>query len=611
MPRFRFLFALLLTAPVGAAEPVRLPLLLDTAGTAHRIGEAPDTKAVVLVFLGPECPLCQRYGPTLKTLFAGRGEGVEFYGVVAGASHSRKDAIGFAKEYELPFPLLFDVTCELAARFKPTHVPEAFVLTPELTVAYRGRIDDWYIALGKPRAAVTSHDLKDALTAVREGKKPVTGKTEPVGCFFEDTIPALGKAPAKVTFNRHVAPLLFANCSHCHRPGEVAPFPLLDYTDAKKRAKQIALVTESKTMPPWKLVPGHGRFADERLLTATEIATLKAWADAGAPEGDKADLPPTPTFATGWHLGKPDLVVKMTEPFTVPANGKDVLRNFVIPMPALKDTQMVGAIEFRPGNRKVVHHALALLDTTGTARKLDARDPAPGYDAENGGFGFFPTGSVGGWAPGVVPRFLPDGVARYLAKGSDMVLQVHYHPSGKEETDQSEVAIYFSRKPVKRIVAGFGVENWHIDMPAGEKDYRLKAEYKLPVDVTLIGTAPHMHLLGREMTATAVLPGGETIPLAKVDDWDFNWQDYYVYRKPIKLPKGTIVKMESRHDNSAGNPANPNSPPKRLKYGEGTADEMSLILFECTCESFGDLLLLVADTVRHNQVVERFGPKRK
>lgn len=612
MPRsLALLLAALLASPALVAEPVRLPQLLDTAGTAHRMGENPDTTAVVLLFLGPECPLCQRYAPTLKTLHAGRGTGVEFYGVVSGASHSRKDAAQYATDYALPFPVLFDATGELAARFKPTHVPEAFVLDAELAVKYRGRIDDWYEAPGKPRMRVSSHDLKDAIAAVRVGKSPAEASTKPVGCLFEDVVPEPGAAPEKVTFNRHVAPILFANCSNCHRPGEVAPFSLLNYADAKKRAKQLASVTTAKSMPPWKLVPGHGRFADERLLTATEIATIKAWADAGAPEGEAAELPPAPKFTADWHLGKPDLVVKMTEPFKIPAGGKDVLRNFVIPMPEVTDNRMVSAIEFRPGNRKVVHHALVLLDTTGTARKLDAKEPGPGYDAENGGFGFFPTGGLGGWAPGVVPRHVPDGVGRFLAKGSDMVLQVHYHPSGKEETDQSEIAIYYSRKPVTRVLAGVAVENWHIDMPAGEKAFKLKAEYKLPTDVTLIGTAPHMHLLGREMDVWAELPGGKRVPLVKVSDWDFNWQDFYVYRKPLKLPKGTVLKMESRHDNSAANPANPHSPPKRMKYGEGTTDEMSLCLFEVTCDSFADLLVLLADNVKHNHVIERFSPIKR
>lgn len=603
--------AVLLSGPLFAGEAVRLPVLLDTAGTAHRIADHQDTKAVALVFLGPECPLCQRYAPTLKALFEGRGAGVELYGVVSGESHARKDAAEYAKDYALPFPVLFDPAGELAAHFKPTHVPEAFVLDGDLAVKYRGRIDDWYEAPGKPRMRVTSHDLKDALAAVRDGKEPATAKTAPVGCLFEDTVVAPGKAPAKVTFNRHVAPILFANCAACHRPGEVAPFSLLNFADAKKRAKQLAAVTGDKSMPPWKLVPDHGRFAGERVLTATEIATVKAWVEAGTPEGDSAELPPAPKFTADWHLGKPDLVIKMTEPFTVPANGPDVLRNFVIPMPDLKENKTVAAIEFRPGNRKVVHHALAMLDASGTARKLDAKEPGPGYDAHNGGFGFFPTGSLGGWAPGVVPRFVPDGIGRYLAKGSDMVLQVHYHPSGKEETDQSEVAVYFTKKPATRLLAGFGVENWTIDMPAGEKNFRLTAEYKLPVNVTLVGTAPHMHLLGKEMKVWAELPGGKTVPLVAVSDWDFNWQDYYVYRRPFQLPKGTVVKMASRHDNSAGNRANPNSPPKRLKYGEGTTDEMSLCLFEVTCDSLPDLFLLIADNVSHNKIIERFMPPSK
>ena len=596
---------LLFALPAVAADPPHLPPLLSTTGTVHRLADASDCKATVVVFLNPSCPLCQRYAPALNTLYAGRPKGVEFYGVVAHPSVSFAEAAKYAADYKLAFPVLFDGAAALAVHLKPTATPEAFVLNEAGEVVYRGRIDDWYEKPGKPRDAAKTFDLKDAMIAAVAGKKPATAKTEPVGCVWEEELPKPGAAPAKPTYNRHVAALLATRCARCHRDGEVAPFPLLTYADAKKRAKQISRVTADKTMPPWKAEQGFGHFLDEQHLTPAEFATLKAWADAGAPEGDPADKPALPAFADGWQLGKPDLVIKMPEKFTVPAGGKDIIRNFVIPI-SVPESKMVRAFEFHPGNRKVVHHALCFLDLSGRARKWDEADDGPGYSSEKGGIGVLPTGSLGGWAPGVAPKWLPDGVGRFLAKGSDAVLQVHYHPSGKEETDQSEVGVYFDTSGGVKPLGGFSVESWKIDLPAGEKEYTLKAEYTLPVNTTVYGVAPHMHLLGRTMRAWAELPDGKRVELVNVRAWDFNWQDEYLYRKPVPLPKGAVVKMTSTHDNSTSNPANPNSPPKNIKWGEGTADEMSLCIFESACDSLPDLFRLVADNATHNKVLERF-----
>lgn len=598
--------AVLLLGPLSAsAADLHLPPLLDTAGQIHRVGEGPGTKATVVVFLNPSCPLCQRYAPTLNKLADGKGKGVEFYGVMSLPSVNFADTAKYAADYKLTFPVLFDGSAALAVQFKPTAVPEAFVLDADGKVAYRGRIDDWYEKPGKPRAEAKTFDLKEAVATVLAGKKPAAEKTEPVGCLFEDELPKADAAPAKPTFTRHVSAILSTRCAHCHRDGEVAPFPLLTYADAKRRAKQMVRVTADQTMPPWKAERGFGHFLDEQHLTKAEIATLKAWADAGTPEGDAADLPTPPKFADGWVLGKPDLILKMPEKFTIPAGGKDVIRNFVIPIDA-KESKMVRACEFHPGNRKVVHHALCFLDLSGTGRKWDEADDGPGYSSEKGGIGIIPSGSLGGWAPGVVPRPVAEGTGRFLAKGSDAIVQIHYHPSGKEETDQSEVGIYFEKNAAVKPLAGFGVENWTIDMPAGEKEYKLSAEYTLPVNVSVVGVAPHMHLLGKQMKAWAELPDGTTVDLIKVTAWDFNWQDEYLYRKPVALPKGTKVKMESVHDNSSTNPANPSSPPKAIKWGEGTADEMSLCIFECTCDNVVDLLRMVADNTAHNKIIERF-----
>jgi thiol-disulfide isomerase/thioredoxin len=613
-----FLFAATIASPVGGQPPPKPPVgefppLLDTAGAVHRIGEGRATKTVAVVFLNPDCPLCQRYAPTLNKLAGAKNPAVEFYGVVSITSVTFRDAAKFAREYGLKFPVLFDGSAAVAAALKPTHVPEAFVLDEAGRVAYRGRIDDWYEKPMKPRADARTHFLADAITAVRAGKAPTTAKTEPVGCLIENTLPKPDAAPDQVNYYRHVAPILLARCAQCHRDGEVAPFPLLSFADARKRAKQLAAVTVDRIMPPWKAAKGYGHFQDEQHLTKAEVATLAAWAEAGAPEGDAADRMSAPAFPDGWVLGKPDLIVRMPEAFTIPAGGKDVIRNFVIPID-VPESKMITAVQFRPGNKKVVHHALLLLDVTEQGRKLDAAEDGPGYGSAKGGIGFFPSGGLGGWAPGVVPRHLPDGVGRFLAKGSDAILQIHYHPSGKEETDRSEFGVYFAKGGAAvKPLGGVGVENWVIDIPAGEKAYRRTAEYTLPANLTVVGAAPHMHLLGKEMKVWAETPDGKTVPLIRIDNWDFNWQDYYLYRKPFTLPKGTKVRLESVHDNSGSNPANPNSPPKRITWGEGTADEMCLCILEGYCDSVPDLLTTIADNARANKVIERFSepPKKK
>jgi hypothetical protein len=405
------------------------------------------------------------------------------------------------------------------------------------------------------------------------------------------TLAAAVSAPP--TFSKDVAPLLWKNCASCHRPGEVGPFPLLTYKDAAKRADFLAEITASKRMPPWKAEPGYGSFHDARTLTSAEIDTLAAWAKAGAPEGDPQDLPPAPKFPDGWQLGEPDLVLTMPEPFTVRAGGRDVQQCFVIPVPIDAD-KTVSAVEFRPGNRKVVHHAILYLDGTGAARKKDEAEKGPGYSSF-GGPGILPTGGLGAWVPGQTPRHLPDGVGRLLRKGADLVLQIHYHPSGKEEVDRSSVGVYFAKKPVSKYVAAIGLRNRDIDIPAGEKNFRREARSEpLPVDAYAIAIGPHMHNLGREMKVYARTPAGTEIPLIWIKDWDFNWQGSYHFSAPVKLPKGSVLKMEARYDNSADNPRNPSDPPKRVRWGEQTTDEMCLCGVQVITDTTADLRQIMA-----------------
>ncbi len=400
------------------------------------------------------------------------------------------------------------------------------------------------------------------------------------------TVPSSLLRGEEVTYSRQIAPLLWKHCAGCHRAGEVGPFSLVSYEDAAKRAEFLKEVTSSHRMPPWKAEPGFGAFLDERVLSAEEIKLIADWADGGAKRGDPTELPEPPSFPQGWQLGEPDIVLKMPKPFLVPADGKDVYQCFAIPIPLEKD-QLISAVEFRPGTPQVVHHAILYLDSSGQARSLDA--DGNGYRSF-GGPGLLPSGGLGAWAPGSLPRHLPEGLGRYLRQGSDLVLQVHYHPSGKAEVDQSSVGIYFAQRPVKQLVGGMAVRSRSLNIPAGEPRYHVSAASQpLPVAANVIAIAPHMHLLGREMKVVAVEPSGRETPLIWIRDWDFNWQGAYFFQQPVRLPPGSIVKLDAWYDNTENNPQNPQHPPRPVRWGEQTTDEMCLLGLQVTADSLADL----------------------
>jgi hypothetical protein len=382
-----------------------------------------------------------------------------------------------------------------------------------------------------------------------------------------------------VTFNKHIAPILFEHCAVCHHPGEVAPFSLLSYADAQKRAKQIEVVTGDRFMPPWKSVEGHGKFEGERRLTKEEIDLITRWVEQGAPEGDADDLPPTPTFSHGWKLGEPDIVIKMPEPYQVKADGPDDFRNFVFDL-VVPEGKYIKAAEFHPSNRVVVHHAALMIDTNGEARKKDEADTGPGFQGAALPGPLLP-GSLATWTPGRDPSPLPEGLSLPWKAGNALILQLHLHPSGKPEEEQSSIGFYLTDEPPRRSMVDMLLINTEIDIPPGERSYTARDEFTLPLDMEALGIFPHMHLIGRDIKITAQLPGKEDpLSLLWINDWDFNWQGFYQYEKPVKLPAGTQIVMETVHDNSAENIRNPHSPPKRMRWGEQTTDEMSVTILQ-------------------------------
>lgn len=392
------------------------------------------------------------------------------------------------------------------------------------------------------------------------------------------------------TFSEHIAKILYANCTVCHRAGEIGAFPLASYEDAAAHAAQIAEATGAREMPPWKADVGYGAHADIRRLSDDEIALIRDWAEGGAPEGDRTKAPSPPDFPDGSQLGRPDLVLRMSEPYLHKGNGKDMYRCFVIPT-GLLENKDIAAIEFRAGNKSIVHHALMFLDTTGKGREMDAKDSGPGYTCF-GGAGFDVAATYIPWVPGATTRLFPQGLVGKMYRNSDLIIQIHYAPTDADQLDQSSVNIFFAKPSVfPREVLQFPMSPAQLDVPfvipANQKK-RFVARYKVPLDVSLLSVAPHMHLLGKEMKAYGVTPSGDTMPFVWIRQWDFHWQGAYTFKKIVKVPANTTLVVESEYDNTSDNPENPNSPPRVVRWGESTLDEMMLCYFFYTIYLPGD-----------------------
>lgn len=585
--------------------------LMDLQGAIHGLNQNDSRQVRAFVFISTDCPVSNGYIKTLNEIhakIAKSGGAAEFFGVVSDPTVTRNQAVKHFEIFEAKFPILFDASGLLARAMKPSHVPESFVLDRDGKLVYRGAIDNSWEALGRRRPQAEKQFLADAITAASDGESVAVPATQPIGCLFE--LPPQGDENGKVTYARDIAPIVQTRCLNCHRDGQAAPFPLSDYDQTAKRAKQIVRVTQDRIMPPWIPSPGHLKFVAERWLTDQELELFQTWAEMGRAKGDDADLPPAPKFAEGWRLGQPDLIVKMAEPFTVPADGPDLLQNFVIPIELAED-KLIAAVEFHPGNKRVAHHSVLFLDASGAARKLDAATPEPGY-ANFGGPGFLPSGALGGWSVGNTPRPLPNGMGRYLKKGSDLVVQMHYHPTGKQETDQSEIGLYFVKKPIAeslqepaKLVGSIWLANYEMDIAAGAKDYRRSTSYTLPKEVLMVGVVPHMRLLGKAMKVTATLPDDTSMTLIDIKNWNYNWQDEYYYERPFKLPAGTRLDVEAVFDNSDSNPSNPSSPPKRVTWGDGTTDEMLFCFFLLSSEKTEDLIHVIFDNLKHDTLQPR------
>jgi tetratricopeptide (TPR) repeat protein len=404
------------------------------------------------------------------------------------------------------------------------------------------------------------------------------------------TVPAIAEPASSVTFHREIAPIVYRDCAPCHRPGGSAPFSLLTYEDVKRHASQIAKVTRDRYMPPWLPESGYGDFVDARRLTDAQIQLIQAWVKQGTPAGPAAAAPPPPKFTTDWQMGPPDLVLRASRPYQLPAEGTEIFWNFIMPVP-ITTTRWVKAIEIRPGNPRVFHHANVVLDRSRAARRHEAVPGAgfPGMDLSFEEETFDPDGHFLSWKPGSEPVVEPDGMAWRADPGMDLILNVHLRPSGKVETVNPVIGLYFTDKPQSKFPMLVQLEHdGAIDIPPGEKDFVISDDFRSSMDLNVLEIYPHAHYLGKVMEGYATLPDGTKKWLIRIPEWDLNWQGVFRLKKPIFLPRGTVISMRYHYDNSADNVRNPNNPPQRVVGGNEATAEMGHLWLQVLPAADGD-----------------------
>ncbi len=565
--------AILILAPAFAvADGEKAPdfTLDDVSGKSHALAALKDRKAIVLLFMGIECPRSVAAEPRLGDLMKKYGEkGVEFLAIDSNWNEAAKEIAEHCKQREFGMTYLMDKGGKVATLYKIEIQPTAILLDGGFAVRYRGLIDDH-----KVEELAKHKFLKDAIEAVLAGKDPEVKSTEPLGCSIRK-----GEVKAKssdVTYAKHVAPILNKACVICHRPGQAGPFSLETFEQSKAWSTEIKSYTGTHAMPPWKPTSNRGSYYNERTLTDEEIATLAKWHDNGAPVGEAKDLPPPPKFAEGWMLGTPDAVVKAEGGWELAAKGRDEYRCYAIKNPFDEDKWVAG-IEFKPGNPRSVHHIIGYLDMSGQGAKKDEAEPGPGYRSNGSGPMIFPSGSLSGWAPGNMPRMLPEGTARLIRKGEWIILETHYHKTGRVEKDAGgEVALHLAKTPVRKQYHVHMIAQPLLNIQPGQKEYKTGLTYVVPKDVHVLDVMPHMHLIGREISVVATFPDGTKSDLVAIKDWDFNWQETYQFKEAFKFPRGTKIRLDAKYDNSTDNPSNPSNPPRAVRWGEQTTDEMCI-----------------------------------
>jgi peroxiredoxin len=529
------------------------PFVLPTPeGKPLGLADVQDAKATVVVFMSTRCPIGNGYVPTLNELADQyREKKVQFLAVYPSPADSEKDVAKHVKDFKLTFPALIDARQTTVQQIEAKRTPEVVLLDHRLAIRYRGRIDD-RIGQDYRRDEAKRHELREAIDEVIAGKKVTVAETEPAGCLITPVRKTVGKDGP--TYAKDVAAILHSRCADCHHPGTTAPFSLLTYEDASNWSAMIREVVARRTMPPWHADPRFGHFANARRLSQNETETILAWVDAGSPRGDAKAEPKPPTFEEGWRIGKPDVVFKMPETYKVPAKGTIRYKYFATKT-NFKEDMWVQAAETKPGNRAVVHHII-----------VSYRDPKSFLKA--------PVWLVS-TAPGAEPLVLPPGMGRKIPAGAEIIFQMHYTATGKEEEDCSEVGLVFCKEPPKQSIVNHGIANTKLKIPAGEPNYVVSSSVPALKDAVVLALYPHMHVRGKDFTYYLVHADGKKETILSIPQYDFNWQNTYRFKEPLFVPRGSKIQCVAHFDNSLDNPANPDAT-REVRWGDQTWDEMMI-----------------------------------
>lgn len=532
--------------------------LRDFRGKVHHLADYADRQVVVLAFLGVDCPLVKLYAPRLNALaeeFAERG--VALLGINSNVQDTPTDISAFANRHGISFPILKDAGNVVADQVGAMRTPEIFVLDEDRVVRYHGRVDDQY-GVGYQRASLSRRDLAEAVEELLAGKEVSVATTAAPGCFIGRVREI--EPHGDVTYANQVSRILNRRCVECHRGGELAPFPLTSYDEVIGWGDTIREVVDLGRMPPWFADPRYGEFSNDCRMSDEEKKLLFTWIDNGMPEGDPGDLPEPPQFITGWRIGEPDLVFRMEEPFTVPAEGTVDYQHFIIDT-NLEEDVWIQAAEARPGNTSVVHHIVAFAAPKGATAGSDRRGQVFGQ-------------MLAVYAPGMPPWQYPEGTAMRMPAGSRVVLQMHYTPNGTEQEDASYVGFRLAdpEQVSKRIRYGIAL-NTALAIPPHDPDHQVVAKTRFRRDTLLLNLFPHMHYRGKSFRFDAIYPDGTTEVLLDVPNYDFNWQLRYDFAEPKRLPGGTTIVCTGHFDNSADNPRNPD-PDETVRFGLQSWEEM-------------------------------------
>jgi peroxiredoxin len=533
--------------------------LRDGYGHPHQLDDFKSHQAVVVVFLGTECPLAKLYAHRLAELHERfHDRGVAIVGIDANTQDAPTEIVQFTQKNELPFPVLKDPGQKVADQFAAQRTPEAFVLDHERVIRYAGRIDDQY-GIGYQRPQPETQFVAAALDDLLAGRPVAQPETEGIGCLIGRDTPA--QSTGEITYASHIAEILNRRCVECHREQQIAPFPLASYDDLQGWGDMVLEVIDNGRMPPWYADPAHGEFRNDARLTAEEKRLLRVWIENGMPAGNLAQAPPAPEFATGWRIPAPDQVFYMSDkPFEVPAEGVVDYQYFEVD-PGFTEDKYIWAAEARPENPAVVHHIIVFIKVPGQ------EDPRAG-------------GMVDAYAPGSQPRILNNGLAIRVPAGSKLLFEMHYTPNGSPQKDRSHIGIKFlDKQNVRKLVYGNLALNEEFVIPANASHHEVTATRHIDVDMMLLNLSPHMHLRGKAFRYEAQYPDGTRETLLDVPHYDFNWQLTYELVEPKLLPKGTQIHCTAAFDNSAGNPANPD-PNKEVRWGEQSWEEMMIGFFD-------------------------------